>query len=467
MSKSIKELLEEVNLELDISSEYSYEFHSELIKNQGSSSIMLNKFKSMLNQTNDPAKQRILKDMISKEEVRLKKEQEDSAKKATEEKASKEKTLAEQAEDREKLKNTRILSSPQEWEEQKAMESLVEDPSMASEVAAQRRQNTKDWFKQKYPKVFADKENRKKALQDMEDRAAAEKEKSKSYDKAVEQHDPESRPAHATKKRSASRIIQMGERKGAMERKFINREQGADPKPELKNKIDAEQISAIKDTVGKPKKSVTSTSADYDKFKTPSPEDRIVSQIKSGSPQEKIAALKAARQKLMGSSSQPGPSAPQITPEVKKSSDNFDSLVDKLNNLKKGMANSGLGGFGSVKAGAVLPNKISIPKSSNNSAASKVKIPNVAPQSKKDPMRSIAQTQNKDIKDLKMKEANAHFDNQVIKYDTNGQWNLEKRCWEGYEPVPGKKAYSEDSCRPVKKKKSKNKSRSSKVDDRK
>lgn len=29
---------------------------------------------------------------------------------------------------------------------------------------------------------------------------------------------------------------------------------------------------------------------------------------------------------------------------------------------------------------------------------------------------------------------------------------LEKsRCWEGYEPVPGKKPYSDDSCRPAKK----------------
>tara|TARA_E500000331_G_C17182952_1_gene681348 strand:- start:154 stop:318 length:165 start_codon:yes stop_codon:yes gene_type:complete len=26
------------------------------------------------------------------------------------------------------------------------------------------------------------------------------------------------------------------------------------------------------------------------------------------------------------------------------------------------------------------------------------------------------------------------------------------RCWKGYEPVPGKKPYSDDSCRPVKKK---------------
>jgi len=29
------------------------------------------------------------------------------------------------------------------------------------------------------------------------------------------------------------------------------------------------------------------------------------------------------------------------------------------------------------------------------------------------------------------------------------------RCWAGYEPVPGKKPYSEDSCRPVGSKKKK------------
>jgi hypothetical protein len=27
------------------------------------------------------------------------------------------------------------------------------------------------------------------------------------------------------------------------------------------------------------------------------------------------------------------------------------------------------------------------------------------------------------------------------------------RCWKGYEPVPGKKAYTKGSCRPKKKKK--------------
>jgi hypothetical protein len=41
-------------------------------------------------------------------------------------------------------------------------------------------------------------------------------------------------------------------------------------------------------------------------------------------------------------------------------------------------------------------------------------------------------------------------------FSDNGQWhlqkwNLEKRCWEGYEPTPGVKAYEEGSCRPKKK----------------
>ena len=144
-----------------------------------------------------------------------------------------------------------------------------------------------------------------------------------------------------------------------------------------------------------------------------------------------------------------------------------DSLVKKLILLKealeKSMNNSGLGGAGSVKAGAVLPSRaLRVPKPGNNSLASKVKIPSVAPQSKKDPIKSIQQVQNKDIKDLKMKEAHAKF-GEVMKTLPNGQWSLgkgqeerdgdlEKRCWEGYKPTPGKKAYSDDSCQPIKKK---------------
>jgi hypothetical protein len=41
-------------------------------------------------------------------------------------------------------------------------------------------------------------------------------------------------------------------------------------------------------------------------------------------------------------------------------------------------------------------------------------------------------------------------------FNKSGQWSLEKwnmnkRCWEGYEPTPGKKAYDKDSCQPIKK----------------
>jgi hypothetical protein len=449
MNKSIKDILDEINLELEISAGYSYEFHDSLIKATGPSNLILNKYKSMLDQTKDPTKQRILKDMISKEQDRLTKEQEAFAAKASEEKATKQKTAEEQAKEREQLKNTRVLSSPQEWEEQKAMESIVEDPSMAAEVAAQRRQGIADvaakrteQFKQKYPKLFADRENRKQALQDMEERAAAEKEQSKHYDQGIKQVDPENRAVHATKKRGASRIIQMGDRKSAMDRKLINREQGTEArpqaKPEYKNTISTEDAINIKQIMAEPKQT----------------QENPTRNLKA-----EIDSLKAARQRLSQATaareSGTVPEVQRLPPvksNIKKSSDNFDSLVGKLNNLKKGMTNSGLGGAGSVKAGAVLPNKIAIPKSSNNSAASKIKMPSVAPQSKKDPMRSIAQLQNKDIKDLKMKEAHAQFGGQVIKFEDNGQWDLEKRCWEGYEPVPGKKAYSDNSCRPIKKK---------------
>lgn len=42
-------------------------------------------------------------------------------------------------------------------------------------------------------------------------------------------------------------------------------------------------------------------------------------------------------------------------------------------------------------------------------------------------------------------------DLEKINFYLNGQWCLEKRCWEGYKSVPGKRAYSEGSCEPVKK----------------
>lgn len=125
----------------------------------------------------------------------------------------------------------------------------------------------------------------------------------------------------------------------------------------------------------------------------------------------------------------------------------MDSLKDKLLKLKetleKGMKNGGIGGPGAVKSGAVLPSlpKASKPGSTNSATPSVGK----APEGKKNPIKQAEQTQNKDIKDIKMKEAQAAlsmkkkeeiapegsknretYEKEFLKYDTNGQWSLDK-----------------------------------------
>ena len=168
----------------------------------------------------------------------------------------------------------------------------------------------------------------------------------------------------------------------------------------------------------------------------------------------------------------------------------IEIIIEKL---EKTMKNGGLGGAGSVKMdGAVMPTRNTLSQLGHNSAASKIKIPSVAQSSKKNPIKSAQQIHNKDIKDIKMKEAQRELA-EVVKTLPNGQWKLvktdngakenveifsksieeskpktvvrklkksleerleilEKRCWKGYEPTPGKKAYDEGSCRPIKKK---------------
>ena len=106
----------------------------------------------------------------------------------------------------------------------------------------------------------------------------------------------------------------------------------------------------------------------------------------------------------------------------------MESLKDKLLKLKevlsKGMQNAGIGGKGSVKSGAVLPSISKLPKPGNNSATPSIGI---SQPSKKDPMKQAEQTQNKDIKDIKMKEAQAKLNlkkEEVVKFDSNGQWSI-------------------------------------------
>lgn len=107
------------------------------------------------------------------------------------------------------------------------------------------------------------------------------------------------------------------------------------------------------------------------------------------------------------------------------------SLREKLEDLKKGMRNGGLGGPGSVKAGAVAPSVTNnAPKPGNNSLSSKMGMPGTKQASKKNPIKSAEQIQNKDIKDLKMKEAQAALKaknpQMVVKFEKNGQWSMVK-----------------------------------------
>jgi hypothetical protein len=78
------------------------------------------------------------------------------------------------------------------------------------------------------------------------------------------------------------------------------------------------------------------------------------------------------------------------------------SLKERWEDLKKAMNMGGIGGVGSVKAGNLLPNRIETKKKSGLKIKSGKGI---APESKKDPIKSAQQTQNKDIKDMKLKEA--------------------------------------------------------------
>jgi hypothetical protein len=103
--------------------------------------------------------------------------------------------------------------------------------------------------------------------------------------------------------------------------------------------------------------------------------------------------------------------------------EDIEIIIEKL---EKTMRNGGLGGAGSVRSsGAVLPTRVKLPKPGNNSNASKIKIPSVAQPSKKNSIKSAQQIHNKDIKDIKMKEAQQEL-NEVVKTLPNGQWELTK-----------------------------------------
>jgi hypothetical protein len=121
------------------------------------------------------------------------------------------------------------------------------------------------------------------------------------------------------------------------------------------------------------------------------------------------------------------PNIDESDKNLEKSSER-SSLEQKLIKLKeslsKAMNNSGIGGAGSVISGALLPN-LNKPKNvNNNSLASKIKIPGLESGSKKNPMKQIQQIKNKDIKDMKMREAQSALKTPMLKVENNGQRSL-------------------------------------------
>lgn len=119
----------------------------------------------------------------------------------------------------------------------------------------------------------------------------------------------------------------------------------------------------------------------------------------------------------------------------------MDKLEAKLLELKelleKSMNNIGVGGAGKIKAGAVLPSINKLPKPGHVSVAGAVKIPGQAAAPKKNPLNVAEQTHNKDIKDIRMKEAQAELamkKNDEVTFAKNGQWSLDKSGYKGYTP---------------------------------
>lgn len=115
-----------------------------------------------------------------------------------------------------------------------------------------------------------------------------------------------------------------------------------------------------------------------------------------------------------------------------------DKLKDKLLKLKEGLAKAmkqgGIGGKGAVKLGAILPSIKSVTSAGkaggNNSTTPSL---GMTQPSKKNPIKQAEQIQNKDIKDIKMSEAKSKIKSMdVIKFDDNGQWSLDKSGYKGY-----------------------------------
>jgi hypothetical protein len=102
--------------------------------------------------------------------------------------------------------------------------------------------------------------------------------------------------------------------------------------------------------------------------------------------------------------------------------DMLGELEELVKNLKPGTVEGGRA-MPSIKAATPTPK---LPKPTTSTP----KIPGVRPPSKVNPVKSAQQTQNKDIKDIKLKEAQSALaakpmaKSETVSFNENGQWSI-------------------------------------------
>jgi hypothetical protein len=249
-----------------------------------------------------------------------------------------------------------------------------------------------------------DPEFRKKALLHNAKEQKEIKDQYKAHDEAVKQVDTDERPPVATKKRGANFIQQFNRRKEAPDKKLINKEKKGEFKVEKSEQELFDQLFEAREKLEYLKKSAREQILeDLEKAKAEDIHD----------PQRRLGDEDRERQH-----------------------DKKLTLQTEVDKLKEKSAKQPVSTYKPGKRG--FPKKERQTKETHDKKLEDTK-------GKKGIKIKAVSPENKDLNEQTKKSE------EMIKFESNGQWSLNKRCWEGYEPTPGKKAYEEGSCRPAKK----------------
>ena len=105
--------------------------------------------------------------------------------------------------------------------------------------------------------------------------------------------------------------------------------------------------------------------------------------------------------------------------------DNLEQIIHRIRDLVKSLKPGTVAGGRNMPTITQPTSNIKAP-SSPKVSVKPPKMPGVSPESKVNPIKSAEQTQNKDIKDIKMKEAQSVLKiKPMVKVDSKtGQWSL-------------------------------------------